>query len=384
MNARDFFAHVNPSGLGPQQRADAQGYQGNVGENIAFRGSTLAQNQAVEAALEHRDLFVDAGIAGRGHRTNMLNDSYKEVGTGLNSGQFTQNGNTFNSVMLTEDFGIPDVAIRMLTGVAYNDTVVNNDFYDVGEQKAGVQVKVGAVLKATGGALSGGYSGDIGNAAMSLVFSGGGMPKAITVEIGAGTANVKLDVVDGNTIYSSTNILNLVNAVGAKLLGIASLSLNGGAASEILTGNRGSNIIDGNGGNDTINGGIGGNDTLVGDVGNDILIGGVGKDTQTGGAGNDTFRYSHINQSTVGANADIIKDFDDVGNDIIDLKGLPGTLIYKGAAAFNGLNQVRINDIAGADVLVEVNTTGSLAPDMQIRLTATTLASMTSTDFLLT
>ncbi len=160
--------------------------------------------------------------------------------------------------------------------------------------------------------------------------------------------------------------------------------MNGGAASEILTGNRGSNIIDGNGGNDTINGGIGGNDTLVGDVGNDILIGGVGKDTQTGGAGNDTFRYSHINQSTVGANADIIKDFDDVGNDIIDLKGLPGTLIYKGAAAFNGLNQVRINDIAGADVLVEVNTTGSLAPDMQIRLTATTLASMTSTDFLLT
>ncbi len=72
-----------------------------------------------------------------------------------------------------------------------------------------MQVKVGAVLKATGGA-AGGYSGDIGNAAMSLVFSGGGMPKAITVGIGAGTANVKLDVVDGNTIYSSTNILNLV------------------------------------------------------------------------------------------------------------------------------------------------------------------------------
>ena len=45
---------------------------GNVGENIAFRGSTLVQNQAVEAALEHRDLFVDAGYPNRGHRTNML------------------------------------------------------------------------------------------------------------------------------------------------------------------------------------------------------------------------------------------------------------------------------------------------------------------------
>jgi hypothetical protein len=40
---------------------------------------------------------------------------------------------------------------------------------------------------------------------------------------------------------------------------------------------------------------------------------------------------------------------------------------------------VRINDVAGAEVLVEVNT----AADEQIRLTATTLASMNAADFFL-
>jgi hypothetical protein len=42
---------------------------------------------------------------------------------------------------------------------------------------------------------------------------------------------------------------------------------------------------------------------------------------------------------------------------------------------------VRINDIAGPDLLVQVNTGGTLAADMQIRLTGTNLASMTASDF---
>ena len=44
---------------------------------------------------------------------------------------------------------------------------------------------------------------------------------------------------------------------------------------------------------------------------------------------------------------------------------------------------VRINDVAGADVVVEVNTGGSLAADFSIRLVKTTLASMNAGDFVL-
>ena len=84
------------------------------------------------------------------------------------------------------------------------------------------------------------------------------------------------------------------------------------------------------------------------------------------------------------AKADLILDFDDSGNDRIDLSALFGpTMVYRHALAFTAAGQVRINDVAGADVIVEVNTGGTLAADFAIRLTGTTLASMTASDFVL-
>ena len=81
---------------------------------------------------------------------------------------------------------------------------------------------------------------------------------------------------------------------------------------------------------------------------------------------------------------DVITDFDDFSNDRIDVSALFGpAMAYRHNLAFTAAGQVRINDIAGADVLVEVNTGGTLAPDAQIRLTNTTLASMTASDFIL-
>ncbi|HTV68216.1 MAG TPA: hypothetical protein VMF90_06730 [Rhizobiaceae bacterium] len=135
--------------------------------------------------------------------------------------------------------------------------------------------------------------------------------------------------------------------------------------------------------NDTLTGNSG-NDTLRGDAGNDILNGGLGKDTMTGGTLNDTFKFTALTHSKTGALADIINDFDDSGNDRIDLSAVYGPkLVYKHGAAFTAVGQVRVNDVAGADVLVEVNTAGSLAADFVIRLKGTTLGSMTATDFVL-
>ena len=149
------------------------------------------------------------------------------------------------------------------------------------------------------------------------------------------------------------------------------------------TGNNANNILTGNNAINTLNGGIG-NDRLIGQGGNDILIGNSGKDTSTGGAGNDVFRFLNKVHSPVGAGADVITDFDDLGNDRIDLSALFGpALIYRNNLPFTAAGQVRINDIAGPDLIVEVNTGGTLAADMQIRLSGTTLASMTSSDFFL-
>jgi Ca2+-binding RTX toxin-like protein len=154
---------------------------------------------------------------------------------------------------------------------------------------------------------------------------------------------------------------------------------------DMLYGDAGNDTIFGNGGNDLLDGGAN-SDTLQGGDGNDVLIGGAGRDMLTGGAGNDTFRFLGKTHSPHGAQRDIIMDFDAVGqgNDRIDVSRLFGPkMTYIHNAAFSAAGQVRINDIPGDDVIVEVNTGGSLAADFSVRLKATTLASMNAGDFVL-
>ena len=167
--------------------------------------------------------------------------------------------------------------------------------------------------------------------------------------LGGGTGGL-IDTVQSSVTFS------LVNS--ARVLGeLENLTLTGGSAIN-GTGNALTNIITGNNAANTLDGGAG-NDTLRGMGGNDILIGGLGKDTMTGGANNDIFRFGAATHSAVGANADVITDFDDFGDDRIDVSALFGpAMTYRHNGAFTAAGQVRINDIAGADLLVEVNTGG--------------------------
>ncbi|HTV69122.1 MAG TPA: matrixin family metalloprotease [Rhizobiaceae bacterium] len=170
-------------------------------------------------------------------------------------------------------------------------------------------------------------------------------------------------------------------------------NLRGGGGRDRFIGSTGANILDGGAGDDQLAGGIGsdtlyggaGNDRLRGDAGTDKLNGGLGKDMLTGGADADLFIFSAKTHSVVGINADRILDFDD-GNtgDRIDISALFGpAMTYRHNLVFTGAGQVRINDIAGADVIVEVNTGGTLAADFSIRLVNTTLSSMNAGDFVL-
>jgi Ca2+-binding RTX toxin-like protein len=181
-----------------------------------------------------------------------------------------------------------------------------------------------------------------------------------------------------DTVFASVSyrLLDRVHVIGA----VENLTLTGAALKG--SGNGLANRIVGDTLSNTLDGGRG-NDKLLGGAGNDILIGGIGRDLTTGGAGNDIFRFAAQADST-GTPYDTILDFDDRGNDRIDLARVySGKLQYIHDAAFSAAAQVRINDVAGRDVVVEVNIGGSLAADMQIRLASTTLASMTSSDFIL-
>nr|WP_035797431.1 sigma-70 family RNA polymerase sigma factor [Kitasatospora mediocidica] len=87
MAARHFFDHTNPDGAGPQQRIDATGYQWSTwGENIA-------QGQSTPASV------MDSWMNSPGHRANILNCAFKEIGVGVHQGP--------GGPWWTQDFGAP-------------------------------------------------------------------------------------------------------------------------------------------------------------------------------------------------------------------------------------------------------------------------------------
>jgi Ca2+-binding RTX toxin-like protein len=153
-------------------------------------------------------------------------------------------------------------------------------------------------------------------------------------------------------------------------------SITGGNLADYLEGFRGSDKLTGRGGNDT----------LLGYEGNDRLWGGAGRDTLRGHQNDDTFLFARASESRSGAaNRDAILDFDDFGNDVMDLRGLSSqVLIYRGGASINAAGQVRIVDVSGPDVLVQVNLDADTSTiETEIVLKSTFYADMTKSDFLL-
>ncbi|MEV6250389.1 CAP domain-containing protein [Streptomyces sp. NPDC051742] len=73
MAARDFFDHTNPDGEGPGERVTEAGYPWSTyGENIAKGQSTPEQ-------------VMEAWMNSPGHRANILNCDFKEIGIGVHT-----------------------------------------------------------------------------------------------------------------------------------------------------------------------------------------------------------------------------------------------------------------------------------------------------------
>jgi Ca2+-binding RTX toxin-like protein len=355
----------------PFDRMTKAGYKGYsiAGENIAY-GGTTGPLDATQSVLDlHRSLFVDLNVPGRGHRLNILDARYKELGVGHDTDPWVQDGTTFNVGAVTTDFGA-HAAITYITGVVYNDTVTNDDFFSVGEQTKGRTVSGSGASDTTGG--GGGYE---------LAFTTAGS-KTITfdlasadlkVKLSLGSTNVKVDAVNGNEIWTNASLTSASTAIKElHALGISKLNLSGSSASEKIFGNSAANKLDGNGGKDAISGG-GGKDTI---------IGGSGKDALTGGSGADKFVFEAASDSKA-SSADTIKDFGDSGSDRIDLRALfSGEFTYRGEKAINGAHQVNVTK-SGSDVIVHINLDADLTDEMRIVLANTSLSSMSKGDFIL-
>jgi Ca2+-binding RTX toxin-like protein len=368
--ANDQLSHVETSGTPgftgamPADRMSFAGYTGfNSKENIGYKsGSNTTQN----VYDLHRMLFVDAGVDGRGHRVNLMAGNIREAGIGVATGNFSGS----NVTMVTQDFALK-VAI-FITGVVYNDTTSNNNFFDVGEEQAGVGVTSTESASDTTGA-GGGYElqyTSLDNPTKTVTFD---LPTGdFVADVTFGTTNIKLDVVNGNEIWTNAKSLTSLSTTVKELhaLGISKVKLNGSDANEKIFGNSADNKLTGGGGKDSISAG----------AGNDKINGGAGKDTQAGGSGNDKFVFTAASDSTV-SKPDLLKDFGDSGTDKISLSAL-GDLTYRDEAAINGANQVSVSQ-SGSDVIVHVNLNADLADEMRIVLDNTTLSSMSAADFIL-
>ena len=183
---RDYFSHTNLDGQSPSDRARAAGYPTGVGENIAWGGSTGSINQNAHVYSRHESLFRSAG-----HRRNMLSAGYREIGTGVRYGVYTTGGRGYNASMVTEKFGNAG-GNSFLTGVAFDDSVIADNFYTIGEavnQGTVTATHSGGSTYQTQLGASGGYSLQIPNGSYTVSFSG----TSATFEIVISGANVKLD-----------------------------------------------------------------------------------------------------------------------------------------------------------------------------------------------
>ena len=188
----DTFQHEGEAGSSPGDRMRSAGYQftgsWTWGENIGTTGTTGTLDPNSATLSVHQGLFKSPG-----HRVNILSNSFREVGLAAITGDFQG----YNSLMVTQNFAKSGSDV-FLTGVAFDDSVVDDDFYSVGEGLAGIEVT--AIRQSdnskytTTTMTAGGYQMPLSAGTYDVSFSRDGRAMGNNSQISIGTENIKLDL----------------------------------------------------------------------------------------------------------------------------------------------------------------------------------------------
>ena len=354
----DFTAHNDPfNGSTPNGRIAAAGYAFSWwGENISQVSSSGAIDATAAIVQQHANLFIDANWAGRGHRLNILNDNFQEVGIGQALGVF----NNLNSSLVTQDFARPSTAGPFITGVVYNDLDSNN-FYSVGDGLGGVSVTYTGGSTATQG--PGNYAARVAaNTTVGVTFSGGGLTNSASLQATIGSSNAELDIqLTGGTTVLRTSVSVTETAGIGRIVGLGTngLQLAGDDNGDFILGTSGGDTLRGNGGNDVLNG-LGGADRIFADAGDDYVYYDAGDVLAEvlGGSGFDTL-IVQAGTSATGFNL-AAHEFERGRIDWVDTAGQawstvnqyfqPGwTLDYNDTFYDNGTRQVQVFDTGAPD-----------------------------------
>lgn len=195
LNSR-IFSHTGEGGSSPTQRMVAAGYSltggWTTGENISVRGTLASSiNLNAQIPIQHRSLFESPG-----HRVNILNANFRDIGVGQIKGIFTfSDGIDYLSSMITQNFAFSE----SVSGVIYNDTNGNN-FYDVGEGISGVSVRVGDASATTNSA--GAYVVARGDGNYTVKIEDSDIPGTVNETLVVSGANKKFDVIVHGDSYT--------------------------------------------------------------------------------------------------------------------------------------------------------------------------------------
>lgn len=272
MLATDTFSHTGVNGSTPTARMTTAGYAfsgtWSSAENIAWASTRSPAGYQDEVKLLHTNFMNSPG-----HKANILNGAFREIGIGFNTGGYKG----WDAAFATQNFALSGSKV-FLTGVTMDDKD-GDRFYDVGEGLAKVTITAVSSTGArttTASGTAGGYSLALAAGTYTITFSGSGVAP-VKKQVTIGASNVKLDLID-------PAMIKVIN--GTTLAD----TLYGKSGMDVIKGNAGNDKLLGRAGNDTIYGSSG-NDALYGEDGNDVLDGGAGNDFLRGGAGADTFRF---------------------------------------------------------------------------------------------
>ena len=367
----DFNAHEDAGDGTPTERIRIGGYVQNALANGEFfrpenAGWWSTQSALTQAQLQqmvvssHNSLFIDDPQNSKGdaagHRLAMLATDVKEVGVGTVTGTFTDaKGVPINNLVTIENFGASG-SKSFLTGAVYNDTVIKDHFYSLGEAVSGVTATVTNAAGATVGSGSdmtgsgGGWSVGETGGTFKVTFSGHGLARTVSATVAAGTQNAKVDLVNGTEIDSSASTELGTGAKGLRLLGMADIDGTGNSTGNTIIGNKGDNHLAGKGGHDFL----------------------------TGGLGDDTFVFTKLSDSSaLLSSADRITDFHHTTqHDLIDLHLIDASTALGGDQAFSFIGKHAYTHhagelrsvISGADTRIFADVDGDGRSDFSITL----------------
>ena len=196
MLQNNYQGHTGPDGvLSARLAGYTSGANGwSIGENVyAYSKSVWYGHAGFE--VDWGGTALTGGMQSPpGHRQNIHNQDFREVGVGVVLGSNGGAGGV-GPELVTQDFGTKGGLLPFVTGVVYRD-LNGNGFYDPGEGIGGVTVTIANVNNYAVTAASGGYSVPVpGSGNYNVTFSGGSVPANQQSVSVSNSENVKADYV---------------------------------------------------------------------------------------------------------------------------------------------------------------------------------------------